>query len=77
MAVCDNCKTEMRDGVSCIPVPFDSGSAPIPYPADSARPCHDCGVLPGGFHHPGCDTERCPDCGGQAISCGCGGGEDD
>jgi hypothetical protein len=33
--------------------------------------CHDCRVIKGEFHVPGCDVERCPLCGGQVITCDC------
>lgn len=35
------------------------------------RTCHDCGAAQGEYHHPGCDTEECPRCGGQYFMCDC------
>ena len=52
----------------------------IPY-GDEVRPwppgpCHDCAVLRGQYHVPGCDADECPRCHGQAIGCDCSDDDD-
>lgn len=76
IATCELCKQEMTLGGHCpdnTEVKFlDGGKEPsVPYPKEKNGNCHDCGVGPGKHHHPGCDMERCPRCGGQLIYCGC------
>jgi hypothetical protein len=40
-------------------------------PHFASIPCHDCAVLKGQLHVPGCDVEECPNCGEPAFGCGC------
>lgn len=79
MAICDYCKRDKLHSDSCISEPIKIEGefyTPIKYGneennySDFER-CPDCNVIKGGYHHPGCDVERCPKCGGRIISCGC------
>jgi hypothetical protein len=83
MGICIKCGKEMSDPsvMSCeentsIEYPDGEVLQPVPYdPKQLHAPnwfrCPDCNVVPGGFHHPNCDQECCPKCGGQLISCDC------
>ena len=78
MAKCNWCHQEMtdRNTVDCIAnltVEFPDGTnmPSVLYTAAHPGRCHDCNIITGNHHHPGCDMEVCPRCGGQLISCGC------
>lgn len=75
---CDACKQEMMDRVGCTLTTFSDfadGIVRDRVPAD--RDCHDCLAPAGTMHHPGCDSERCPKCQRQALSCHCAGPSED
>lgn len=86
MAVCEVCNREMLEAAGCVGLPIELADGtklpPIPFGATegdgiAGDTCGDCGAHWGGFHHPGCDLERCPKCGGQLISCPCQGDDDE
>jgi hypothetical protein len=52
MSKCPPCKRQMLTAATCTAVADGN-----PYVDDDEQRCHDCGVKPGGFHHPGCDAE--------------------
>jgi hypothetical protein len=74
-ATCRSCEQVMAPGAACTQGEYKLNDgktyARVPYPADAEGNCHDCNVLPGTRHHPGCDAERCPKCHDQLIGCNC------
>jgi hypothetical protein len=82
MAICQWCDKDMMDDATTTCIEDDitidgEDYKQIPYDGDPTERCHDCNVVRGGFHHPGCDMERCPKCNGQIISCNCDDDDDD
>lgn len=83
MVKCEYCGREMttEDGCSMSEYMIDGKWFPrirVGDPGDmmQVQPgerCHDCNTAYGEYHHPGCDSETCPKCGGQVIgpSCSC------
>lgn len=77
MSVCHYCNQEMLTVDTCTITHCMDLREGIPLERiryqndDPGILCHDCNVVPGALHHPGCDAESCARCKGQAISCEC------
>jgi hypothetical protein len=64
-----NAQVSYPDGTHRRSVPYTDRETD-PFQRSRAR-CPGCNVRWGEYHHPGCDQERCPRCGGQLLLCGC------
>jgi hypothetical protein len=76
---CGICGNKMEEGTSCIEsqkILFSDGKEMTPVKVGHGKDwteltCNDCNAPEDGYHHPGCDMERCPRCRGQLITCDC------
>lgn len=66
IVVCATCGQPM-DGSSCTDDRAERWVGTPEEPID--WPCRDCGVQPGGYHHPGCCVALCQVCGDQLLAC--------
>lgn len=73
--ICIDCGHDLRTPPhppSCVGKLFKVDGRPVaPKRHDNGHSCPDCHVEPGSYHHPGCEYERCPVCGGQVVGCAC------
>lgn len=77
--ICQYCDQKMKNRVGCTLARFDGEDkdrSKFHFNEPSGF-CHDCLAPHGEFHHAGCDVERCNECNGQLISCGCYDEEED
>jgi hypothetical protein len=82
MSKCQDCGKEMKTAYGCDPKKGYIVFKTKMYKRNLCNEreshhgrCHDCGAKSGYLHHNGCDMESCPKCGGQLLSCDCGGNE--
>lgn len=68
---CDPERTIEIDGETFDPLPYGESDYWDSTDTEPQGRCHDCGARVGNIHHPGCDMERCPNCGGQYFICEC------
>lgn len=85
MSVCQSCNQEMLTAKGCtftwlaykdktkkIYKRIKCGSPDDLFGGEEPQErCHDCGAKVGGYHHDGCDAERCPKCREQLLGCEC------
>lgn len=78
MGECGLCNREMTDKEPCKRtkrIKFADGEVMDALPAhdgiDDDGFCYDCWTPEGEMHHPRCDWETCPRCGGQLLGCDC------